>query len=96
MQVKLKLTKNDITSSINKIQRGLSTVPNEVYGAWVKVTPKDTGNARNKTKLVTNTIEANYPYAKRLDRGWSRQSPQGMYVPTLQFFKRLMRSIIRK
>lgn len=96
MQIKLKLTKNDLTTSVNRIQRNLSTVPNEIHRAWTKVTPKDTGNARNRTVLVNNTIEARYPYAKRLDQGWSKQSPQGMYQPTLQFFKRLIRQIIRK
>ncbi len=42
------------------------------------------GNARHKTKLRSNEIDANYPYAKRLDEGYSSQAPNGMTEPTLQ------------
>lgn len=41
------------------------------------------GNARRKTTLKNNTIDANYPYAKRLDEGYSSQAPDGMTEPTL-------------
>lgn len=92
----LKLQKNNITPSINRIQRNLSTVPQEVYNFWVKTTPKDKGNARNKTQLRGNVIEANYPYAKVLDQGWSKQAPQGISKPTKLFFQRLLNRLIRK
>lgn len=53
-------------------------------GAYFKrITPKDTGNARNKTSTKKNVIEANYGYAGRLDEGWSKQAPQGMSEPTI-------------
>jgi hypothetical protein len=59
------------------------------------ITPKDTGNARNKTTLRNDTIQARYPYAGRLDRGWSRQfGGQGMSRPTIKFLRRLVRSIL--
>lgn len=42
------------------------------------------GNARRKTVLRGNQIEANYPYAQRLEEGWSSQAPKGMTEPTLE------------
>lgn len=92
----LKLQKDSITPSINRIQRGLSTVPNEVYRFWLRTTPRDRGNARSKTFLKGDVIEANYPYAKRLDQGYSKQAPQGMSRPAASFFTRLMNRLMRK
>lgn len=42
------------------------------------------GNARRSTKLRNNDIEANYPYAKRLEEGYSSQAPNGMTEPTIE------------
>ena len=92
----LKLKKDNMTSSINRIQRSLSTVATETHKFWVSKTPKDKGNARSKTVLRGNTIEANYPYAKVLDQGYSKQSPQGMSKPTQTFFTKLINRLIRK
>lgn len=41
------------------------------------------GNAKKHTIKSGDEIRANYPYAQRLDNGWSRQSPQGMVKPTI-------------
>lgn len=54
------------------------------YPVFVKHTPRDTGNAQSKTTLVGNEIRASYPYAKRLDNGWSKQhGGVGMTKPTM-------------
>jgi hypothetical protein len=51
-------------------------------------TPKLSGNAKNKTRLKGDTIHANYPYAKRLDEGYSKQhGGVGMTEPTLKAIK---------
>jgi hypothetical protein len=93
----VKVAKNAVTASLRRIQSQLDKLPSEALAVFVKNTPKDTGNARRKTKLVSKkTIEANYPYAQRLDQGWSKQSPQGMTKPTEQFIKQRLRKIIRK
>jgi len=42
------------------------------------------GNAKRKTVLKGNEIDANYPYAKRLNEGYSSQAPKGMTEPTLE------------
>jgi len=52
------------------------------YPVFVKNTPIDTGNARAHTTKTATEINATYAYAKRLDNGWSRQSPAGMVKPT--------------
>ena len=50
----------------------------------VKITPKDTGNAKNKTTLNKDEVHANYAYAKRLDENWSKQTKgKGLIQPTL-------------
>jgi len=92
----LKKTLDRITPSLSKIQRQLDTVPAQAHKFFVSVTPRDSGNARSKTSLKGNVIEANYPYARRLDKGWSKQAPRGMITPTMRFLERLVRRIIRK
>lgn len=42
------------------------------------------GNARRKTVVKNNEIQANYPYAQRLEEGYSSQAPKGMTEPTLE------------
>lgn len=92
----IKLTiQNNITSSINKIQEKLNNLPQEAYKEFVKTTPIRTGNARRKTKLNKDTIEANYPYAKRLDEGYSSQAPKGMTKPTEDFINKRMKQILK-
>jgi len=53
------------------------------YPVFVANTPIKTGNARRHTIKGTDEIRAEYPYAQRLDAGWSRQSPDGMTKPTI-------------
>ena len=92
----IKLTiQNNITSSINKIQQKLDNLPKEAHQEFVKNTPIRTGNARRKTKLNKDTIEANYPYAQRLDEGYSKQSPKGMTKPTEDFIKKRVKQILK-
>lgn len=42
------------------------------------------GHARRKTVLKGNEVQANYPYAQRLEEGYSSQAPNGMTEPTLK------------
>lgn len=94
----VKISNNTISYSLTQIERKLVSLPKDAYDFWRGITPIRSGNARNKTKLVNNkTIEANYPYAERLDEGYSKQAPRGMSEPTDKFIKnRLRNQIIRK
>jgi hypothetical protein len=94
--VAIKLVVDNLTPSLDRIKKDLEETPKEAHRFWVKTTPKDTGNARNKTKLTGNTIRADYPYAQPLDKGRSRQAPQGMSKPTLKFIREYLKRIIRK
>lgn len=89
--------KNGITKSLRRVERELPRVAPQLHKFWVGITPRRSGNARRKTSLKNNrTIVANYPYAQRLDQGWSRQAPNGMSRPTERLMKRIIKRIIRK
>lgn len=90
----VKQTKDTITPSIAKMRQALKELPGKAYQEWLKNTPIDTGNARRKTRLRGTVIEAQYPYAQRLDEGWSKQSPKGMTEPTQKFVDREMKRIM--
>lgn len=94
MSIKFTVTENTIPAATRRIQRQLNRLPDEAYDVFRKETPIRTGNARSKTKLRGDTIDANYPYAQRLDDGYSRQSPRGMIQPTLQYLRKRVRQII--
>jgi hypothetical protein len=95
--LKLKIIKNEIPNLNKKIQAELNKLPRETYKVFVKNTPKRSGNARSKTKLKGTEIIADYPYAHRLNEGWSKQAPDGIVKPTEQYLlKRLKRIFTRK
>jgi len=92
-----------ITPSIKKIQRKLKNLPKEAFNVFSDQTPVRTGNAKNKTRLRGDTIEADYNYAKVLDKGrhmtnrgmrGSNQAPRGMTKPTQEFIKRRLKDIL--
>lgn len=85
-----------MSPSLNKIKDDLKNVPKQAHKFFVDKTPKQSGNARNKTILSNDEIVAKYPYARRLDKGYSKQAPRGMTIPTIDFIKRLIRGIMRK
>jgi len=68
----------------------------EAYDVFVDNTPIKTGNARRNTDLKGDEIHADYPYATRLDNGWSRQSPQGMVEPTMEFLEEYVKRNLGK
>lgn len=87
--------KNAVTGQLKKIQKKLDLVPKEAYTEFVSETPIRSGNARRNTRLEKNKIKAQYPYAKRLDDGYSKQSPQGMTEPTVNFIKKRVAQILK-
>jgi len=95
MQAKITKTRDTMTKDIERRQQQLTAVPAQAYEVFVKATPRDTGNARKKTRLRGETIEASYPYATRLDEGSSSQSPQGMTKPTEQFLQKTVNKIMK-
>lgn len=86
---------DNLTSKFKKIQNKLNNVPEDAYDFFVKQTPIRSGNARRRTKLRNKeTIVADYPYAERLDNGYSKQSPKGMVNPTTNFIRKRVKDIL--
>jgi len=85
--MKLRLKTSRIEPRINRMRDQLSGIPKEAYDYFKGITPRRTGNARRKTYLQGQTIKADYPYAQRLDKGWSKQAPEGMSQPTIEFIR---------
>lgn len=83
----------EIIFRLNQITKNLSAdaLADEGHKYFRKITPIRSGNARRNTVLSKDTIEANYPYARRLDQGYSRQAPDGMTKPTEEYMKEWIR-----
>jgi hypothetical protein len=87
-------------SAVNKMfdqaEAVARTLPREAYDYFVDNTPIRTGNARRSTSLRGSTVDANYPYAERLDDGYSQLQPQGMTEPTEKFLEKRINDLIGK
>ena len=87
---------NTTGKKLDKIEQQLRRLPAEATDVFKQNTPIKTGNARRKTRLEgQDRIVADYPYAQKLDDGYSRQSPQGMTEPTKRFIKQRLGQIFR-
>lgn len=75
-----------IEKRLDELNKILSedNIAQEGYRYFRSKTPVKSGNARRKTVLRKNEVQADYPYARRLDEGYSRQAPDGMTQPTIQ------------
>lgn len=89
------MTQKQIASKLNRKVKDLQQVAQKGHVHFKSITPIRSGNARRKTVLNRGNIEANYPYAVRLDQGWSRQAPQGMVKPTIEYMRKLVQKIMR-
>lgn len=92
----VKITRDTVTLKLKALIDDIEDMPAEAHRVWLKNTPKRTGNARKRTKLKGNTINANYGYAQPLDEGWSKQSPEGMFKPTVEHLKKWLKKKVRK
>lgn len=89
----------DLTKFKNKVSNLLSVetqLVDQIYRHFHDITPYKTGNARAHTILVKNRIVAGYPYAEKLDQGYSKQAPKGMTGPTEEFAKKIITQAIQK
>lgn len=59
-------------------------------------TPSNSGYARRNTIKKGNSIVSDYPYAGRLDEGYSRQAPNGFTEPTIKQLSKEAKNIARK
>jgi len=98
ISVSIKVDNAKLKARLVKQQKALARLPNDALDEFKDLTPYKTGNARNHTGLSSNKskIIGAYPYAKRLDAGWSKQAPVGMTKPFAEWFKRELKKIIGK
>lgn len=75
-----------------------SAVMDDAYQFFKKATPIRTGNARRNTYLASNRdrIVGDYPYAQRLDEGYSNQAPDGMTGPTEDYINRRVTAYLNR
>jgi hypothetical protein len=94
----LRQTSNRISPDIQAKLKRLGSVPPDAYQFFRKTTPIKSGNARKNTDYDSTetggTITGDYPYANRLNEGYSRQAPEGMTKPTIAHIRRLVRKIL--
>ena len=89
------------SSEVDRMFKDLKGMPQEVlketYTIYKNNTPIRSGNAKNRTKLERKlTIGGRYPYAGRLDEGYSKQSPKGMTEPSLKALDRFIKNYINR
>ena len=91
MGIKVKFDRSGFDKMAKRTREEFDKIPKQAYDYFVKTTPIATGNARSKTALINrNMIRASYPYAERLDTGYSRQSPDGMVQPTIDHIEKTL------
>ena len=79
----------EINKRLNHLVTSLDPdkVAQEGYRYFKSKTPVRSGNAKRRTRLSGDEIQANYPYAERLDNGYSDLAPEGMSAPTEKHIK---------
>ena len=87
---------SNIERRLKDIQKSLSAqrLTDIAYPVFVANTPRHSGNARNHTVRAPTEIQANYPYAQRLDQGYSPKSPKGMSRPTIDAIRAYVKKTI--
>lgn len=88
-----------ITPEIKRIKNELDDYPDDALAEFQRLTPRRSGNARRKTRLAgaknSQMIIADYPYAERLDEGYSDQAPNGMTQPFETWAQRRINRILK-
>lgn len=85
---------NSYERRARQLNRFLDALPRRMHEKFRETTPRRTGNAQSKTELRGTDIVADYPYAVRLEKeGWSRQAPEGMSEPTIEWVRSELRKL---
>jgi len=88
--------KDTITPALLAIAKGLKDLPDEATKYWKSITPVDTGNAKRRTKKSKKGVNADYEYASYLDKGHSKQAPDGMSEPTRKHIDKIVKKLMKK
>jgi hypothetical protein len=90
MSVSIKVDTSEFASLVRLAKQDIEQVREDAFDFFHDLTPYRTGNAKNNTYRSGKTIQANYPYAGRLDEGYSRQAPSGMSEPTIEHIEKTL------
>ena len=90
MTVKLSVNTRQFSKMIGLAQSQVDKIQDQAYQYFRDHTPIRSGNARRNTVQRGDAIQAAYPYAGRLDDGYSRQAPDGMTQPTIDYIEKTL------
>lgn len=96
MTIKVSIDTKQFTKLLNELNDMPTSVMKELYPYYISKTPIRGGNARNRTKLNRLNIKSNYPYAGKLDTGWSKQSPDGFTKPSIEKLNQLVINAVKR
>ena len=97
IKISVKVDNSALNAKLRRQQKELALLPEQGLTEFQRLTPRRTGNARANTELTNNKmIVGDYPYAQRLDNGWSKQAPKGMIIPFTVWWNKQVRRIFRK
>lgn len=96
MTITVKIDNHLLKAKMANLLEVKKVVTPDIYKFFVEHTPIRSGNARNHTVLEGDEIVAAYPYAEKLDEGYSPQAPAGMTKPTEEYAKKLVLNYVKK
>lgn len=91
--MRIRPVSSNIPRRIDRLRRALPELVDKAHSHFQSITPIDTGNARRNTRKQQNGIVADYDYAVRLNTGYSRQAPDGMTDPTIDYIRNEIRKL---
>jgi len=91
--MRIRRVTNRIAPRLSRVGKQFDKIKKEAHKKFVDVTPRDTGNAKSRTRLSGSQIQANYDYSVKLENGYSRQAKRGMSRPTIAHIKELIKKI---
>lgn len=95
--MKIDVDLRDVLKQLKANERLASDLIDSAGDFFVRQTPIRSGNARRNTSVqrTQKRIVADYPYSERLDNGWSKQAPDGMVNPTIDFIEKEVQKKIK-
>lgn len=94
--ISLKLDTSKVENMFADVKNLEKDLKTEAYRFFKDITPYRTGNAKRHTyQSSQGDIVADYPYAERLDNGWSKQhGGKGMSGPTLDHMDQVFDKLV--
>lgn len=92
--INLRVDTSPVKSMLESVKDLEADLVTEAHRYFKSITPVKTGNARRNTFRSADGVEANYPYAARLDEGYSRQAPRGMSDPTIEHMEQVFDKLV--